>query len=69
MNALRLPVDEGRAVELVAAGLGHGVEHAACGIADFCAEILGFDLIFLDGDLREGVAEISRSSDRTCRRG
>src|SRR5262249_49637841 len=54
---LGLPLDERGPMELVAAGLGDRVEDTARRIADLGAEVLGFDLIFLDRDLRERVAE------------
>src|SRR5206468_1225698 len=56
-EAVRLVFDERRAVELIAAGLGDRGQDRRRRLSDLGAEILGFDLIFLDGELREWVSD------------
>ena len=58
-HPFRLPVDERIAVKLIATRLGNRRQQCGSGLTVLRAEILGLELIFLDGDLREGVSEIT----------
>src|SRR3954466_15574481 len=42
---------------MVAARLGDGIENATCRLTDFGAEVLRLNLVFLNGNLWERVAE------------
>ena len=52
VKALRLVAPQQRSVQLVGAGLGHHVEHAAAGASKFDAEVAG-----LSGNLLNGIGD------------
>src|SRR5206468_4916356 len=56
-EAPRLKVDKGGTVEAVAPSLCDGRQNGRRRLAHLCAEILGLELVFLNSNLREGIAD------------